>query len=54
MKVLDKCVKLAFIYIEVNAGPIAKLVYYVEKDEHVVHRVGDESVVIRIPLVGEL
>jgi hypothetical protein len=54
LKVLEKRGMLAFIYIEVNAGPAAKLVYYVEKDEHVLHRVGDESVVFSIPLAGEI
>jgi hypothetical protein len=44
----------AFVGIEANAGPSAKLVHKVEKDDHVLHRVGDVSSVIRVPLVGEL
>jgi hypothetical protein len=38
----------------VNAGPSLKFVHKVKKDDHVLHRVGDESSVVRVPLACEL
>ncbi len=51
---MNKCGNLAFIHIKVIAGPFTKLVDKVEKDDNVVHRVGDESFVVRVPLASEL
>jgi hypothetical protein len=54
LKVVNKCGNFAFFDIEVNAGPFAKLVHKVKKDDNVLHRGGDESAVIRVPLACEL
>ena len=54
MKVVDKRSDLAFSGIKVNARLFAELVDQVKKDDHVLHRVGDERSVIRVPLVGKL
>jgi hypothetical protein len=51
---VNKCGDLAFIDIKVNAGPLAESVHKVKKDDHILHHVGDESAVIRIPLVGKM
>ena len=45
---------LAFTNIKVNDEPRAKLVHQVKKDDHVLHRVGDESSGIRVPLFEKL
>ena len=54
LKVVDKRSDLAFSGIKVNARLFAELVDQVKKDDHVLHRVGDERSVIRVPLVGKL
>ena len=54
LNVMDKCGDLAFVGIKMNAGPFAELVGEFEKGDHVLHRVGDESSVIRMPLPGRL
>ncbi len=54
LQVVNKRRDFLFIGIGVNAGPSAKLVYKVEKDDHAPHRVGGESSVVRVPRVGEL
>jgi hypothetical protein len=54
LKVVDKRSDLAFADIRVNAGSLAELVDQVKKDELVLHRVGDESSAICVPLVGKL
>ena len=54
LKVVDKRNYLAFVDIKVNVGPLAKLVDQVKKDDHVLHRLGDESSVTRVPLAGKL
>ena len=54
MKLVDECGNLAFVGIKMNAGPFAELVDQIEKGDKVLHRVGDESSDIHIPLAGEL
>jgi hypothetical protein len=51
---VDKRSYLAFVGIKTNAGHFAELLDPVKKDDHVLHRVGDESSVIRVPLAGKL
>ena len=51
---VEKCGNLAFIGIKMNAGPFSELVEQFEKGDRVLHRVCDESLVIRIPLAGKL
>ncbi len=53
-KLVDKRSYLAFVGIKTNAGHFAELLDPVKKDDHVLHRVGDESSVIRVPLAGKL
>jgi hypothetical protein len=54
LKIVYKRGNLAFFCIKMNAGPSAELVDQVKKDDHVVHRDGDESSVIRVPFDGQL
>jgi len=51
---VDECDNLAFVGITMNAGPFAKLVYQIKKEDDGLYRVGDESSVIRLPLGGKL
>ena len=53
-KVVDTRSYIAFAGIKVNAGPFAELGDLVKKDDHVLHRVGDESSAIHVPLAGKL
>jgi hypothetical protein len=48
LKFVNKSENFAFIDIEVNAGPCAKLVHKIKKDDQVLHSVGDESSAIRV------
>jgi hypothetical protein len=54
LKVVDTRNDIVFAGIKVNAGPFAELVDQVKKDNHVLHRLGDERSVIRVPPVGKL
>ncbi len=54
LEFLEKCGNLAFVGIKMNNGPFAVLIDQIEKGDHVFHRVGDESSIIRIPLAGKL
>ncbi len=54
MKVVNKYGNFAFVDIEVNAGAFAKFINEVEKDDHVLHRAGDDSSAILVPLASEL
>ncbi len=54
LQVVSRRGNFAYICIEVNAGTYARLVHKVEKDDHVLHRFGDDSSVIRVPLADEL
>jgi len=54
LEFVEKCGDLAFVGNKMNAGPFVELVDQVEKEDHVLHRVGDESSVIRIPLAGKM
>ncbi len=53
-KVVDKYSDLAFADIKMNAGPHTELVNKIKRDDNVLHRVGDESSVIRVPFAGRL
>ena len=53
-KSVDKHSDLAFVGIKMNAGPFPELVDQVKKDDHALHKVGDESYGIRVPLDGKL
>ena len=52
MEFMEKCGNLAFVGIKMNVGLFAKLVDHIEKGDLVLHRVVDESSVIRIPLAS--
>ncbi len=39
--VLYKCGNLAFVGIDMYAGPLAELVYKIENRDHILHRAGD-------------
>ncbi len=54
LNIVDKFGDLAFVGVQINPGPLAELVDQVEKGDHVLHRVGDESVVVRVPLAGQV
>ena len=54
MEVVNKRGDLAFADIKMNAEPFAELVDQVKKDDHVLHRVGNKSSIIRVPLVGKM
>jgi len=55
LKVADKRSNFAFASIKVNASrPFVEFVDQVKMDDHVLHRVGDESFVIRLLLAGKL
>ena len=51
---MKKYSDLVFVGIKMNAGPFVDLVDQIEKENHVLRRVGDESSVIRISLAGKL
>ncbi len=51
LEVVEKCSDLAFADIKMNAGPLAGLVSYVKKDDHVLPRVGNEISVIRVLII---
>ena len=54
LEFVDKRNDFAFADIKVNAIPLTELVDKVEKDEHVLHQIGDESSVISVPLAGKV
>jgi hypothetical protein len=54
LEVVNKRGDLAFADIKMNAEPFAELVDQVKKDDHVLHRVGNKSSIIRVPLVGKM
>ena len=54
LKVVDKCSILTFVAIKAYAGSFAELVDRVKKIDHVHHRVGDESSIIRVKLASKL
>ena len=50
MNVVDECGDIASVAIKMNVGPFTELVDHVEKGDHVLHIVSDESSFIRVPL----
>ena len=52
LNIVNKCGDIVFVGIKINDGPFAELVDQMEKGDHVLNRVGDESSVIRVPLAG--
>ena len=54
LEIVDVSGDLAIFYIKVNAGPCDELVNYVEEDGQVLHRVSDESSVVRVTSVGKV
>jgi len=54
LKFVDKRNDFEFVDIKVNAGPRTELVEHVKKDDHVLHRISDESSVICVPLASKL
>ena len=54
LELVDKRSDFAFVDITVNVGQRTELVDHIKKDDHVLHRINDESSVIRIPLASKL
>ena len=54
LKFVNKRSDLAFVGIQMNAGPFAELVVQIKKDDNVLDRIGDEGSVVRVPLDDKL